>query len=114
MSVQRFLKLEEALELLNGLDLDENDIGIAVLPDASELIDEDEGDENEVNTSKIIVKDIPGSLDVRSGDSFHAEQPTSASALTIIHLWEMILENIPPVLIGFKSGKFSRQSSTFI
>ncbi|GFV89091.1 hypothetical protein TNCV_4912901 [Trichonephila clavipes] len=32
MSVQRFLKLEESLELLNNLDSDENDVEIAVLP----------------------------------------------------------------------------------
>ncbi|GFT23493.1 hypothetical protein TNCV_2017321 [Trichonephila clavipes] len=38
--------------------------------DASELTDEDEGDENEVNTGEIIVKDVPGSLEIRRGDSF--------------------------------------------
>ncbi|GFS60882.1 hypothetical protein TNCV_2002351 [Trichonephila clavipes] len=38
MSVQRFLKLVEALELLNSLDSDESDVVIAVFPlDASEL-----------------------------------------------------------------------------
>ncbi|XP_035211459.1 piggyBac transposable element-derived protein 2-like [Stegodyphus dumicola] len=48
MSVQRFLKLEEALELFNSLESDESDVEIAALPpDASELTDEDEGDENE-------------------------------------------------------------------
>ncbi|GFX52003.1 hypothetical protein TNCV_4653321 [Trichonephila clavipes] len=50
MSVQRFGKLEEALELLNSLVSDESDIEITVLPDVSELNDEDEGEENEVNT----------------------------------------------------------------
>ncbi|GFT64230.1 hypothetical protein TNCV_2201091 [Trichonephila clavipes] len=50
MSVQRFLKLDEPLELLNNLDLDETDIEISLLQDASELIDEVERDENEVNT----------------------------------------------------------------
>ncbi|GFU67549.1 hypothetical protein TNCV_3239961 [Trichonephila clavipes] len=59
MSVQRFLKLEEALELLSSLDSDEIDFEIAVLPpDASELTDEDEGDENEVNTDEILLKTI--------------------------------------------------------
>ncbi|XP_035231948.1 piggyBac transposable element-derived protein 2-like, partial [Stegodyphus dumicola] len=56
MLVQRFLKLEEALELFNSLDSDESEVEIAVLPpDARELTDEDEGDENEVNTDEIIV-----------------------------------------------------------
>ncbi|GFV28141.1 hypothetical protein TNCV_678291 [Trichonephila clavipes] len=64
MSVQRILKLEEALDLLNSLDLDESDIEIAVLPDVSELTDEDEGDNNEVNTDEITIKDVPGSLEV--------------------------------------------------
>ncbi|XP_035227192.1 piggyBac transposable element-derived protein 3-like [Stegodyphus dumicola] len=63
MSVQRFLKLEEALELFNSLDSDESEVEIVVLPpDASELTDEDEGDENEVNTGEITVTDVPGSL----------------------------------------------------
>lgn len=44
--MQRFLKLEEPLELLNNLDSEESDDEIAVLPpDASELTDE--GDDNE-------------------------------------------------------------------
>ncbi|GFU31351.1 transposable element Tcb1 transposase [Trichonephila clavipes] len=37
-------------------------------PDASELTDEEEGEENEVNTGEIIVKDVLGSLEFRSGD----------------------------------------------
>ncbi|GFU01685.1 uncharacterized protein TNCV_1522211 [Trichonephila clavipes] len=46
-----FLKLEQALELLNSLDSDESDMETTVLPlDARELTDEDEGNENEVNT----------------------------------------------------------------
>ncbi|GFY08187.1 hypothetical protein TNCV_1356001 [Trichonephila clavipes] len=82
MSVQRFLKLEEALELLNSLDSDESDIEIAVLPDASKLTDEDEGDGNEVNNGEIIVKDVPGSLEVTRGDSFLPEPPMSSSVST--------------------------------
>ncbi|GFW29129.1 uncharacterized protein TNCV_2838691 [Trichonephila clavipes] len=62
--MKKFLKLEEALELLNSLESDESNIEIAVLPDASELTDEDEGDENEINTGVISVKDVPGSLEV--------------------------------------------------
>ncbi|GFW69679.1 uncharacterized protein TNCV_1883231 [Trichonephila clavipes] len=62
MSVQRFPKLEEALELLNSLDSDESDIEIAVLPDTSEITDE-EGDDNEVNTSEIIIKVVPWSTE---------------------------------------------------
>ncbi|GFV27554.1 hypothetical protein TNCV_2596501 [Trichonephila clavipes] len=46
---------------------------IVVLPDTSELTDE-EGDDNEVNTSVIIVKDVSGSSEVRSGDSFQPSQ----------------------------------------
>ncbi len=42
--MQVFLKLEEALELLNSLDSDESDVEIAVLLTyVSELTDEDEG-----------------------------------------------------------------------
>ncbi|GFX47002.1 hypothetical protein TNCV_316251 [Trichonephila clavipes] len=75
MSVQRFWKLEEALELLNNLDSDESDNEIAVLlSDAS--------DENEVNTGEIIVKDVYGPLDARSEDSFQFELPTHSSILT--------------------------------
>ncbi|GFW67263.1 hypothetical protein TNCV_2698731 [Trichonephila clavipes] len=50
MSLQRILKLEEVLELLNSLDSDESDIEIAVLFDASAQTDEHKGKENEVNT----------------------------------------------------------------
>ncbi|GFT50172.1 hypothetical protein TNCV_3622291 [Trichonephila clavipes] len=68
MSVQRFLKLEEALELFNNLDSDESDVEIAVLPpDANELTGKDEGDENEINTGEIIVNDVPGCLEVSTG-----------------------------------------------
>lgn len=83
MSVQRFLKLEEALELLNILDSDESDVEIAVLPpDASELTDEDEGDDTEVNTGEIVVNDVPGTLEVRVGDSVETEASTSAGVST--------------------------------
>ncbi|GFX91886.1 hypothetical protein TNCV_3577161 [Trichonephila clavipes] len=69
MSVQKFLKLEEALEFLNSIDSDESDGEIAVFPSfTSELTDEDEGDENDVNTDKIIVNDVPGCLEVITGD----------------------------------------------
>ncbi|GFX38114.1 hypothetical protein TNCV_3837131 [Trichonephila clavipes] len=75
MSVQRFLKLDEALELLNSFDCD---VEITVLPpDASELTDEDDRDDNEVNTGEITVKDVSDSLEVRSGDRFQAEPPTA-------------------------------------
>ncbi|GFX25962.1 hypothetical protein TNCV_2303441 [Trichonephila clavipes] len=64
MSVQRFLKLDEALELLNNLDSNEIGVEIAVLtPDASELTGVDEGAENEVNTNKITENYVPGSLE---------------------------------------------------
>ncbi|GFX08701.1 hypothetical protein TNCV_62281 [Trichonephila clavipes] len=33
---------------------------IAVLPDTSEITDEDEGDDNEVNIGEIIIKYVPG------------------------------------------------------
>ncbi|GFS65175.1 hypothetical protein TNCV_2331 [Trichonephila clavipes] len=56
MSVQKFLKSEEVLELLNSLDSNESDIYIAVLPDISELTDE-EGDDNEVNTTDVANED---------------------------------------------------------
>ncbi|GFT10908.1 hypothetical protein TNCV_1944981 [Trichonephila clavipes] len=66
MSVQRFLMLEEALQLLNSSDSDESDVEIAVLPpDATELTDEDEEDDNEVNTGEIIMNDVPGSLEAK-------------------------------------------------
>ncbi|GFX91730.1 hypothetical protein TNCV_3529291 [Trichonephila clavipes] len=47
-----------------------------------ELTEEHEGDEKEVNTSQIIVKGVPGSLEVRSGDSFQLEPLTSSSVST--------------------------------
>ncbi|GFV56852.1 hypothetical protein TNCV_146041 [Trichonephila clavipes] len=81
MSVQRLLKFEEALELLNSLDSDDSDIEIAVIPDISELTDE-ERDDNEVNASEIIIKDAPGSLKIRSGDSFQPELLTNSSVWT--------------------------------
>ncbi|GFU33793.1 hypothetical protein TNCV_2828151 [Trichonephila clavipes] len=69
MSAQRFPKLEEALESLNCLDSGEIDFKIAVLPpDASERIDEDVGDENEVNTGEIIVKYAPESFETFFND----------------------------------------------
>ncbi|GFW35363.1 hypothetical protein TNCV_2611621 [Trichonephila clavipes] len=77
-----FLKLEEALELLNSLATDGSNSESVVLPDASELIDEDEGDENELNTGEIIVKDVPGFFEVRRGDIFQAEPSTSSSVST--------------------------------
>lgn len=44
MPLQRFLKLEEAVELLKRLDLDESDVELSVIPpNASEPTDEDEG-----------------------------------------------------------------------
>ncbi|GFW40211.1 hypothetical protein TNCV_5118941 [Trichonephila clavipes] len=83
ISVQMFLKLEEVLELLNSLHSDESDVEIAVLPpEARELTDEDEGDENEVNTCEIFINDAHGSLDVRNGDSFQSEPSTSPSVST--------------------------------
>ncbi|GFQ77881.1 hypothetical protein TNCT_622031 [Trichonephila clavata] len=83
MSIQRFLKLEEALELFNSLDSDESDVEIVVLPPhASELTEEDIREDNEVNTGEIIVNDIPGSLEVRTADSFHPEPSTSSSVST--------------------------------
>ncbi|GFV90402.1 hypothetical protein TNCV_935341 [Trichonephila clavipes] len=62
-------------------DIDDSDIEIDVLPDVGELTDEDEGDDNEVNTGEIIIKDVPWSLEFRSGDSFQPEPPTSSSVL---------------------------------
>ncbi|GFQ86052.1 hypothetical protein TNCT_535481 [Trichonephila clavata] len=76
MPMQRFLKLEETLELLNSLDSEESEVEITVLPpEASALTEDNEGDENEVNTDDIIIKDVPGSLEVRSGDSFSLNRP---------------------------------------
>ncbi|GFU95683.1 hypothetical protein TNCV_360401 [Trichonephila clavipes] len=61
-------------DIVLSLDSDESDIEIAVLPpNASELTDEDEGNENEVNTGEIIVKDVLGSLEVRNGDSVSSQ-----------------------------------------
>ncbi|GFV56898.1 hypothetical protein TNCV_1869391 [Trichonephila clavipes] len=57
MSVQRFLKLEEASELLNSLDSDESDVEI-VLCFHQMSGAEDEGDENEVNTGEACIKRI--------------------------------------------------------
>ncbi|GFV66661.1 hypothetical protein TNCV_2594821 [Trichonephila clavipes] len=82
MSEKRFLKFKEGLELLNSLDSDESDIEIAVLPGASKLTDEDEGNKNEVNTGEIIVKDVHGSLELINRDGFQAEPPTSSSVST--------------------------------
>ncbi|GFX23359.1 hypothetical protein TNCV_4936741 [Trichonephila clavipes] len=67
MSVQRFLNLQESLEFLNSLDSDEIDFEIALLPtDASELTDEDEWNENDVNSREITENDVPGSLVVKT------------------------------------------------
>ncbi|XP_035209878.1 piggyBac transposable element-derived protein 3-like [Stegodyphus dumicola] len=56
MSVQSFLKLEEALELINSLDSYESEVEIAVLPpDASELTDEDERAENDGLRATVII-----------------------------------------------------------
>ncbi|GFV95499.1 hypothetical protein TNCV_4575011 [Trichonephila clavipes] len=70
----RFLKSEEALELLNNLDLDDSDIEIAVFSDVSELTDEDEGDDNEVNTVAfyyLIVKEtMRHAADIRNQHDF--------------------------------------------
>ncbi|GFV65612.1 hypothetical protein TNCV_2713401 [Trichonephila clavipes] len=70
------------------LDSDESDIEIpvlpaiiAVIPDTSELTDE-ERDDNEVNASETVIKDIPRSLEVRSGESFQPESLTSSSVST--------------------------------
>ncbi|GFR24705.1 hypothetical protein TNCT_214851 [Trichonephila clavata] len=80
MSVQIFLKLEEALALLNSFDSDASDVEIAVLPlDAREITDEDKRDDNEVNTAKIIVNDVPESVDVRTRDNSQSEPSTSYS-----------------------------------
>ncbi|GFT04002.1 hypothetical protein TNCV_1731351 [Trichonephila clavipes] len=59
---------------------DEIDFEIAVLPlDASELTDEDKGDENDENSREITENDVPGSLVVRTCDSFQSEQSFSIS-----------------------------------
>ncbi|XP_035205191.1 piggyBac transposable element-derived protein 3-like [Stegodyphus dumicola] len=89
MSVQRFLKLEEALELFNSFDSDESEVEIAVLPpDASELTDEDEGEENEVNTGDIIVTDVPGSLCGKESD---ARNDTSLDTRFVMKLTQNIM-----------------------
>ncbi|GFW91856.1 transposable element Tc3 transposase [Trichonephila clavipes] len=57
----------------------ENDIEIALLPPGDhQLTDEDEGDENEVNSNEIIVKDVLESLEVRREDMYHPEPHTSS------------------------------------
>lgn len=49
--MQRYMKLEEALGLLNNLHFDENDRENSVLlSDASEIPDHNEGAENDINT----------------------------------------------------------------
>ncbi|GFV20960.1 transposable element Tc3 transposase [Trichonephila clavipes] len=56
-----------SIRIINSLDSDEIDVEIAVLPpDANELIDKDEGDENEVNTGEITENDVPRSGKVRT------------------------------------------------
>ncbi|GFU27343.1 hypothetical protein TNCV_4518981 [Trichonephila clavipes] len=56
-----------SIRIINSLDSDEIDVEIAVLPpDANELIDKDEGDENEVNTGEITENDVPRSRKVRT------------------------------------------------
>ncbi|GFS74131.1 hypothetical protein TNCV_969081 [Trichonephila clavipes] len=69
----RFLKSEEALESLNNLDSDDSDIEFDVLPDVSELTDEDEGDDNEVKILRI---------KSRFSDEDQAIQPTPRSNVT--------------------------------
>lgn len=47
MLIKMFLNLEEALELLNSLDLYESDVEITMLPpDVSEITEEEEDDVN--------------------------------------------------------------------
>ncbi|XP_035229166.1 piggyBac transposable element-derived protein 3-like [Stegodyphus dumicola] len=106
MSVQMFLKLEEALKVFNRLDSDESEVEIAVLPpNASELTDEDEGDANEVNTGEIIVTDVPGSLEFITGDSFRLEPSTSSSVSTTnIYLLESLGEQ------GFRATATIREN----
>lgn len=51
ISMQRFLKLKEMLELLNNLDSDENVVENAVLPwDASEATEEIKADDYDVDS----------------------------------------------------------------
>ncbi|GFV55448.1 hypothetical protein TNCV_3776351, partial [Trichonephila clavipes] len=47
--------------------------------DVRELTDKDEGDENEVNSCEITENDVPGSLVVRTWNSFQPEQSFSIS-----------------------------------
>ncbi|GFW68548.1 retrovirus-related Pol polyprotein from transposon TNT 1-94 [Trichonephila clavipes] len=62
---------------------DESNVEVVVLPPyASELTDEDEGDENEVITGEIIENDVPGGLGARTGDNFQPESSTSSSSST--------------------------------
>ncbi|GFU39766.1 hypothetical protein TNCV_1949581 [Trichonephila clavipes] len=85
LSVHIFLKLEEALELLNSLDSDESDFEIAVLPAIIAVLpdtSDEEGDDIEVTVSESIKKDVPGSLEVRNGDSFQSEPLTISSVST--------------------------------
>ncbi|GFU31105.1 hypothetical protein TNCV_2193081 [Trichonephila clavipes] len=56
--------------------------GRLALFDTSELTDEDEEDENEVNTGDIIVNDVPGGVEVRTGSSFQPEPSASFSCST--------------------------------
>ncbi|GFR32772.1 hypothetical protein TNCT_715181 [Trichonephila clavata] len=63
--------IEDIQDVAISLDLNDKDVEIAVFsPDASELTEEDEGYDNEVNTSVIIVNDVLGSLEVRTGEMF--------------------------------------------
>ncbi|GFU66437.1 hypothetical protein TNCV_3806801 [Trichonephila clavipes] len=55
----------------------------ATTRDASELTDENEGDENEVNNGEIILNDVPGCLEVRTGDSFQPEPSTKSRCSTM-------------------------------
>ncbi|GFY19052.1 hypothetical protein TNCV_3877401 [Trichonephila clavipes] len=71
MSVQKFLKLEEALELLNCLDSDETDFEIAVLPpNVCELTHKDEGEDNEVNSRELTENVFPGTHFRKFGDEY--------------------------------------------
>ncbi|GFV88184.1 uncharacterized protein TNCV_3243331 [Trichonephila clavipes] len=73
---------------------DESDVEIVlyhqiVPPDVSELTDEDEGDENEVNTGEIIVNDVPGCLEGESTASDLLKQmQTALKGKTPIELLE--------------------------
>ncbi|GFU97890.1 hypothetical protein TNCV_3509101 [Trichonephila clavipes] len=54
---------------------EESDIKIAVLPDTSDLTEE-ERDDNEVNTSEIIIKAVPESLEGEYEDKVNGKMPT--------------------------------------